>query len=96
MTSGKVLLGAIVGIGIGSALGVLFAPDKGSNTRKKIAKRGNGYAADLGDKFNEFIDGVTQKFETMMEEAKHMAENGKSKLEKGEAELAAAMNTKRH
>jgi gas vesicle protein len=31
----------LIGVGIGAVLGILFAPHKGSKTRKNIAKRGN-------------------------------------------------------
>lgn len=34
--SGKFLVGLLTGIGIGTAIGVLIAPDKGSNTYKKL------------------------------------------------------------
>ena len=36
MESSKVVLGVIGGVAVGALLGVLFAPDKGSKTRKKI------------------------------------------------------------
>ena len=85
MTSGKIVLGALAGIAIGASLGILFAPDKGSDTRKKITRKGNGYAHELGDKFNEFVDNMTGKFETMMEDASTHVENGKAKLEKAVA-----------
>lgn len=35
--SGNTLLAVIVGSAIGAALGILYAPDKGENTRKLIA-----------------------------------------------------------
>ena len=44
MSTGKVLLGVLAGVAAGAMLGILFAPDKGSNTRKKISKKGEDYA----------------------------------------------------
>jgi hypothetical protein len=44
MSSGKVLLGVLAGVAAGAFLGILFAPDKGLNTRKKIVKKGEDYA----------------------------------------------------
>jgi len=51
--SGKVLGALIVGAAAGAVLGVLFAPDKGSETRKKIAKGTDGLINQLSDKIDE-------------------------------------------
>lgn len=92
MSSGKVLLGILAGIAAGATLGILFAPDKGSSTRRKISQKGDDYADELKEKFNEFIGGITNKFETLIEKASRVAENGKVK-EAG-AELSADESTK--
>ena len=76
MNSGKILLGVLVGVAIGATLGILFAPDKGSSTRKKISQKRDEYADELEEKFNEFIDSIPKKSETVKEETTHMAENG--------------------
>jgi gas vesicle protein len=94
MESGKVVLGALAGLAAGAVLGILFAPDKGSSTRKKIVSQGNDYADGLGDKFNDFMDTISQKFDTLKEEAMHMAENGKAKLEKADGELTGSVRSK--
>ena len=44
MSTGKVLLGVLAGAAAGALLGVLLAPDKGSETRKKILEKGDEYA----------------------------------------------------
>jgi hypothetical protein len=36
MSSGKVLLGVLAGAAAGALAGILFAPEKGSKTRKRI------------------------------------------------------------
>ena len=67
MRSGKLLLGVLTGFAVGAALGVLFAPDKGWNTRKRISKKGEDIADDLGDKFEEFLDSISVKMDEVRE-----------------------------
>lgn len=67
MSSGKVLLGILAGMAVGAALGVLFAPDKGWNTRKRISKKGEDFTDDLGDKFEEFLDSISVKMDEVKE-----------------------------
>ena len=84
MSSGKILLGVLAGIAVGATLGILFAPDKGSSTRRKIAQKSDEYADELGEKFNEFISSVTEKFEAMKEEAARMYKSGKQQIKEAE------------
>jgi gas vesicle protein len=72
MGSGKVLLGVLAGVAVGATLGILFAPDKGFATRKKILEKGDEYSEDLQAKFNELCGTLTKKFEEMKEEAVRM------------------------
>jgi len=75
MSTGKVFLGLLAGVAAGALIGVLFAPEKGCETRKKIAKKGKDYADDLTRKMNDFIEDMSQKFETVVKKAKDSAEN---------------------
>jgi len=67
MTTGKVLLGVLAGVAAGAILGILFAPDKGSVTRKKISKKSKDYADAVKDKFNNIVEGASDKFSKMSE-----------------------------
>lgn len=81
MSSGKVLLGILAGAASGALLGILFAPEKGSVTRKKISKTGEDYADTLKEKFSEFLDSIAEKFEQVKEEASDLTEKAKAKGE---------------
>jgi gas vesicle protein len=65
MNSKKALLGVLAGIATGAVLGILFAPKKGSDTRKDIARKGEDLAEALNDKidekFDELVDAITGK-----------------------------------
>lgn len=79
MSKGKVLLGLLAGVASGALLGILFAPQKGKDTRKKIAKKGEDYADAIKDKFNEFKDEVTEKYEKVKHDVTDFAEHAKAK-----------------
>ena len=63
MSTGKVLLGLLAGVAAGALLGILFAPDKGSVTRKKLTKKGDEFADEMKEKFDEFLENMSEKFE---------------------------------
>lgn len=68
MNTEKVIISVLAGIATGALLGILFAPDKGSETRKKIAKKSSDTVNDLKDKFGNLIDDIADKFEHEKEE----------------------------
>jgi len=68
MSAGKVFLGVLAGAATGALLGVLFAPAKGSDTRKNICKKRQDYTDSLKEKFNEFLEGINEKYEQVKEE----------------------------
>ena len=63
MTTGKVVLGVLAGVAAGALLGILFAPEKGSGTRKSILKKKDEITDELKEKFDEFIESVSEKYE---------------------------------
>jgi gas vesicle protein len=64
----------LTGLAIGVAIGILLAPDKGSETRKKIAEKGN----DLKDMFNDFVDTLSDKIDSIRGQAEDVAEAAKA------------------
>jgi gas vesicle protein len=92
MNSGKVVLGVLAGVAIGAMFGILFAPDKGSNTRRKISKKRDDYIDDLEEKFNEFTDSIVDKFDAVKDGATRIVKNGKQKVEDIESEVISSVS----
>jgi gas vesicle protein len=90
MSSGKVLLGVLAGVSAAAALGVLFAPEKGSDTRKKISKKGEHFADNLNDRLTEFFNLISEKLEKAKKEIAGYAELKKSKSGHTEKEVNPA------
>jgi len=87
MSNSKVLLGFVVGAAVGAALGILFAPDKGAETRRKISEQGNDLADDLKDKFADLVDGVKEKFTSLKSDAEDIVDKGYSVYNRTKAEF---------
>lgn len=75
MNSNKVLLGILGGVAVGAIAGILFAPAKGSKTRKKIADKGKTYVKDATGKFTDATKNLTNKYENFMEDAKELVDH---------------------
>ena len=90
MNTGKVLLGVLAGVAAGALVGILFAPAKGSRTRRRILRQGENYVDGLKEKFNEYADTITEKLEHAKEEVSAYAQKGKEKLEEAEKEMKSA------
>ena len=93
MSSGKVILGTLAGLAIGAIAGILFAPEKGSTTRKQIMDKSDDYVDELKSKFDEFFDSITQKFERIKKEGEELASKGKTKYDEAKKEVKNATTT---
>jgi gas vesicle protein len=81
MSTGKVVLGALAGLAVGAIAGILFAPKKGSKTRKQIMNKGEDFVDELKSKFDEVYDTLSEKLESTIKEAQEIAHNGQAKFE---------------
>jgi gas vesicle protein len=73
----RIIIGALAGLAAGALIGILFAPDKGSAVRGKIAKKGEDYLDSIKSTFNSFIDGISVKFEKVKDEASDIVDSRK-------------------
>lgn len=64
MNAGRIITGAVVAVAAGAVLGVLFAPDKGSNTRKKLSQQGTRYLGTLKNTATGFADSLEETYES--------------------------------
>lgn len=90
MSATKVVLGVVAGAATGALLGVLFAPARGTVTRRHIMRKGERQVDELKHSFNEFIDSITEKFDKVKEEVVDFAEEAMAKSDAVEKEVKAS------
>lgn len=73
--NGKILAAVAAGIAAGAILGILFAPDKGYETRKKINDEGKKLTEGMKgtflkgkEKFNDMKEGIESSVKSKLEE----------------------------
>lgn len=74
MNKEKLMMGALAGVAVGAAIGMLFAPEKGSEMRRKLKKNGHADLKDLEDKFSAFTDSMNDQLTYMREQAMRNAQ----------------------
>ena len=79
MKSAKIIFGAIAGVAIGIQIGLLVAPEKGADTRKKLTKKGEEYLNDFNGQLNQLLKGFSERFDKINKEISHVAEETKTK-----------------
>ncbi len=78
MSTGKIVLGTLAGLAIGAVAGILFAPEKGSVTRKNIMDKSDDMVDQLKSKFDGLCDSINEKFENTKQEVEETVSKGKS------------------
>lgn len=82
----KILIALLAGIAAGAALGILFAPEKGSETRDKLSDS----LKNLGDSIK---DRAAEEIENLTEFKEKVVENIRSKIRSAEDDFIQAKAT---
>ena len=92
MNAGKLLTAVLLGAAAGATLGILFAPDKGSETRKKISDKGSDLKDKFRKKMNALVDDIADQYEDAKDEAGKLADAGKEKVASLKADARHALS----
>lgn len=74
-TLGKIAIAAAAGTIVGGVLGILFAPDKGTETRKKITEGGKKMTETFKKKIDENLVKINRIKSNITEKADKMKES---------------------
>jgi gas vesicle protein len=77
--SHKSFFSLLLGLAAGAAIGILYAPDKGKNTREKVKRAAAGNLDDLQEGAENLESEIEDKAEEAKEDFKDMGEKLKKK-----------------
>jgi gas vesicle protein len=80
MKTFKITIGVVTALTAGIVLGILFAPHKGSKTRRNIARRGGEISEDIKSRIHQFGDFINEKLDSAGGVYKYFIRMGHSKI----------------
>jgi gas vesicle protein len=75
------LVAFVIGAGVGAALGILFAPDAGNNTRDKLSFKLSKYKKELESLVDDLVEGKETHLNEAKTEGKRVISEAKNKAE---------------
>lgn len=92
MKSNNSLVNILGALAVGAIAGILFAPDKGSNTRKKIASTAEGLGDDLKGGVEELSASLAQKYDEAIMKGSEIIEKGNAKVAAVKEQIVSNQN----
>lgn len=75
------VLAFLIGAATGAIIGILYAPDKGANTRDKLSYQLDKYKKQLEELLDDLINGKAEISSTAKEEGKKVVSEARQKAE---------------
>ncbi|KAF2519014.1 YtxH domain-containing protein [Flavobacterium salilacus subsp. salilacus] len=88
------LVAVIAGVAIGAVAGILFAPDEGSKTRRKIKEGYDSKKDELKDKLHDLTEQIKNKFGSSKEDIESGIDRLVSNVEETADDVIAALERK--
>jgi gas vesicle protein len=72
-TTSKIIVATLAGVTTGIVLGLLFAPDKGSETRRKISDKYTDLSDQVKNKISDLMHTVKEEYNVAKDKASDLA-----------------------
>ena len=80
MSNTKAVLGFVAGAAVGALVGILLAPDAGTNTRKKISGKAEDISDSLKSSYDDFVSKLKKAYSSSKSDAEEMGDKVKSQV----------------
>lgn len=71
-STSKIIVTTLAGVGAGVLIGLLFAPDKGTETRRRLSEKYNDLSESIKGKITDLVDTVKDEYGTVKDKATEM------------------------